>query len=224
MTFWHSGWSRQLHLSGCTESLCCVNYALSTYLRKTLCIENDSSVCWWKSAFHRLCTFYFDTWICLFCLTFMFYHSASNLSDTSSILAPTQQTQNQLGGMGIQWCRHMLVEIDGSEKRTMNLHHGPSLFLSRPYTPTVPSCSFVFGALFVYLRTRARSVPSPVLTCVLYPFNHPSTCLSVPISGHLDGGGKVIYSSFQDAASSSIYSTPTLFWSLHRYEKGVRGS
>lgn len=53
---------------------------------------------------------------------------------------------------------------------------------------------------------------------------HPSIQLSVRPNLWTPGrrrAGKVIYSSFQDAASSSICSTPTLFWSLHRYETGA---
>lgn len=69
--------------------------------------------------------------------------------------------------MGIQCCLHILVEINDHKKRTMNLHHSPSLSFP-PYTPTVPSCSFVFSAVDHGPCATLRLIPS----CVFYPSNH----------------------------------------------------
>lgn len=98
----------------------------------------------------------------------------------------------------------------------MNLHHSQSLLVSRPYTPTVPSCSFVLK-LWLYI-SDLMLIQSPSLS----PSMLPSILLSVhPASRHSDGGGKVIYSLSQDTASTSIYSTPTLFWRPHQYQAGA---
>lgn len=96
----------------------------------------------------------------------------------------------------------MLVEMDGSKKGAMNLHHGPSLSLIHihPQSQTAPLSS---GSVWV----------SQTLL-LLSSFTYPHLCflsidqaihLSIrPISGHLEGGGKIIYSSFQDTVFSSI--------------------
>lgn len=98
----------------------------------------------------------------------------------------------------------------------MNLHHSQSLLVSRPCTPTVPSCSFVLK-LWLYI-SDLMLIQSPSLS----PSVLPSMLLSVhPASRHSDGGGKVIYSLSQDTASTSIYSTPTLFWRPHQYQAGA---
>lgn len=131
--------------------------AFSTYLKKIRVFEMFSDI---YGSVYYLCTVL--TLGCFSCLTFTFHRSDSNLSDINSILAPTQQSHNQLGGTGIQWCLRMLVEMDGSKKRIMNLHHSPSLFLSCPCTPTVPSCSFVFRLC--------------LCICLFSPFARPYLC------------------------------------------------
>lgn len=76
--------------------------------------------------------------------------------------------------------------------------------------------------MIVHLRPHAHSVPFPVPLYVFHPSMLPSMLLSVhPVSRHSEGGGKVIYSLFQDTASTSIYSTPTLFWRPHQYQAGA---
>lgn len=123
--------------------------------------------------------------------------------------------------MGIQRCLRALVEMDGSEKRTMNLHHSRSPFLSRPCTPTVPSCSPFVLRLCLCISDLALARPlNPSSAYVFHPSIHPP-CPSDHSLDTWKEAEKVIYSSFQDTASSSIYSTPTLFWSLHRYETGA---
>lgn len=98
----------------------------------------------------------------------------------------------------------------------MNLHHSQSLRVSRPYTPTVPSCSFVLK-LWLYISDLML-----IQSLSLSPSVLPSMLLSVqPVSRHSEGGGKVIYSLSQDTASTSIYSTPTLFWRPHQYQAGA---
>lgn len=94
--------------------------------------------------------------------------------------------------MGIQCCLHILVEINDHKKRTMNLHHSPSLSLP-PYTPTVPSCSFVFRAV--------DHGPCAAHT------SHPQLCfLSIQPPAHpISGGAGMNYSSFQDSRSFSIH-------------------
>lgn len=114
------------------------------------------------------------------------HRSASDLSDISSIEAPTQQTYYQQYGTGIQWCVCTLVEIDGSRKGIMNLHQSSSKF-SR--TPFVPGCFFVLSHLFYLLLWTFYS---SLLVCFC-PFSYSSTRIWSE-----KWGGNVIYSTFQD--------------------------
>lgn len=96
----------------------------------------------------------------------------------------------------------MLVEMDGSKKGTMNLHHGQSL----SHIHTLPRSQTAA------LSPGSVCVPQTLL--LLSSFTCPHLCFLPidqcihqsmrPISGHLEEGGKIIYSSFQDTVFSSI--------------------
>lgn len=100
----------------------------------------------------------------------------------------------------------------------MNLHHSPSLFLSQPYTH-IPKMLLCLQCVFCICSFK----PIILHTCVFCLSIHSLLHLTIhPLSRHLQRGGKVIYSSFQDTESSSLsYSTPTLFCSFHPCETGA---
>lgn len=106
------------------------------------------------------------------------------------------------------------VSEDGWQQQRNNESSSQSVAISLlPIHTHGPKLLFCLQALFLYLRPRAHSVLLPILTSI-----YPSTCPSVRSLDTWKEAEKVIYSSFQDIALSPIYSSPTLFWSLHRYE------
>lgn len=139
------------------------------------------------------------------------------------ICTHTKKTHNQLGGTGIQWCLHILVEMDSSKRRAMNLNHWPPLLLSHHTHPRSQAahlssgfCLYVSNVMLAWCFLHSPLCLTPIYLAI-------STLTNWPNHGHLQGGEKVIYSSFQDTASASFccYSAPTLLWSSHQCEPGV---
>lgn len=104
--------------------------------------------------------------------------------------SPRSELQDLPCGPAIQRCRRILVKINGGEETTMDLHHSlsPSLWSPRLLFSTKTLC--------VHLLTLAGS------HC---PYSCFLSILFASTSGHLSGGGEVIYSSLQENASSSVF-------------------
>lgn len=142
---------------------------------------------------YHLCTFS-DTWVLLPLpqrLHFIILPLTSLTSAALFFFFKHPHCKPSFGGMGIQWCRRMLVEIDGGEKKnnessSSSVTVSLSLAHAHPQSQAAPLSS---GPVCVSRSLQA----APRLCFPIHSSIHPPVRPS-PISRHLDGGGKAIYS------------------------------